>query len=323
MKRLWSTPEFIKAQELRRRKLEQRRQSGSKRRRRARLVAWSSPERLITAPRALQLFGNDDDAAMTLEFCESIRKWLDRQENVRLDFGRVKSFRTDALLLIRAITTTRRGPTMISGNLPSDPGVAAEFKATGFFQGFTKPPADMPKPKGIMLQKSRNFVTSDEAARIVDFAEKHTDMPAECRSACYRSLVELMSNTKDHSAGRKRKWFASVYCRDGTAYFNFLDLGVGILRSRTARGFLRRVKESVASYGSVNLLKAIFKGRVESISGLPWRGNGLPNMKTDAEHGHLPRLQVLTSDVVGSVCDVEFRSRRRQLRGTAFRWEVT
>ena len=191
MKRLWSTPEFIEAQELRRRKLEQRRQSGSKRRRRARLVAWSSRERLITAPRALQLFGDDDDAAMSLEFCDSIRKWLDRRENVRLDFGRVKTFRTDALLLIRAITTTRTGATMVSGNLPSDPGVAAEFKATGFFQGFAKPPADMPKPKGIMLQKSRSFVTSDEAARIVDFAERHTDiarrvpkrvLPQSCRA---------------------------------------------------------------------------------------------------------------------------------------------
>ena len=83
------------------------------------------------------------------------------------------------------------------------------------------------------------------------------------------------------------------------------------------------MRESVASYGSVNLLRAIFEGRVESISGLPWRGNGLPNMKRDAQRGHLPRLQVLTSDVVGSVCDIEFRSRRRQLRGTAFRWEVT
>jgi len=45
-------------------------------------------------------------------------------------------------------------------------------------------------------------------------------------------------------------------------------------------------------------------------------------MKKDADGHRLLQLQVLTSDVVGSVVDLNFRSTKHSLRGTAFRWQT-
>ena len=117
-----------------------------------------------------------------------------------------------------------------------------------------------------MLKKSANMVDSrlpakvdsQVAAQLVDFAMKHTAMENPSANACYQNLIELMTNTHNHAATwktdgkrlqrRPRKtWFVSVYCRDGKGYFNFIDLGVGILKSAPARNMARKIQKSASS----------------------------------------------------------------------------
>ena len=228
--------------------------------------------------------------------------------------------------------------TQIAGNLPLDPTVASEFKASGFFSsGFAKPPDDLPPPKGLVLEKSSDTVHADMAAELVEFARQHVSITHKCMNACFQTLVEVMTNTHNHARGeelvgdqngsekkkkRPQKWFVSVYCRDGTAYFSFIDLGVGILRSVPVRTMLRKFSASVLSYGRPSLLKATFEGKIGSATGKPGRGLGLPRMKRDADENVLLDLKVLTSNVVGSVSDLNFRSVSYSLYGTMFRWRT-
>ncbi len=341
MKRLWSTYEFTLRQERRRRKFDQRRRHAQERQRalrkrptRLRSTRSRQQESSLQAPETLSLF---DEPNETLKYCNTLRGYLNQRGiKIFLDLGDVQHFTSDALLLIRAIIDSSVYHNQVSGNLPQDPTVASEFKASGFFAGFAKPPADLPPAKGLILKKSSDKVLAETAAELVDFAKKHVPITKECANACFQTLVEVMTNTHNHAGDRKpvgrqkrqkrqkqrfpQKWSVSVYCRDQTAYFSFIDLGIGILNSEPARNTLQRTGASLLSYGRTRLLKDAFNGTFGSATGRPGRGLGLPRMKRDAKKGTLSNLQVLTSDVVGSVADLDFRTGDHALRGTMFRW---
>lgn len=101
---------------------------------------------------------------------------------------------------------------------------------------------------------------------------------------------------------------------------------MNINKSAPAKSYKRKLQKSgVLSplYGRPNLLKAAFEGHVGSVTGKPGRGLGLPRMKKHAEEKRLLNLRVLTSDVVGPVFDLGFRSARQALRGTVFGWQTS
>ena len=322
MKRLWSTREFVVGQRIRARKLDRRRRSAPEQRAGSdtrpswrQLPRFGQHEVSLPAPKALKLFDEPDE---TLEYCNKLMTYLTRPgTRVFLDLDGVQDFTTDALLLIRTVmdSPSRARQTQVRGNLPSDPSVAAEFKASGFFAGFAKPPADLPEAKGMMLKKSSDMVYSKVAAELVDFSMKHGAVEKKCANACSQNLVELMTNTHNHAGNRRRV--------RRSRNFNFIDLGVGILSSAPARNLLQKTGVSLLSYGRARLLIDVFRGTVGSATGKPGRGLGLPRMKKDAENGQLLNLQVLTADVVGSIDDLNFRSTRRPLRGTAFHWRTS
>ena len=282
----------------------------------------------------LDLFEEPDD---TIKYCNDLRQALARPGmKVFMDLSAVERFTSGSLLVLRAImdAKSRALHTHVGGNLPDDPTVASEFKASGFFAGFAIPPADLPKPKGLMLKKSNDLVYSRVAAELVDFALKEVALGKECADASSQNLIEVMTNTHNHAgqrrggkaAGKQRheRWWASVYCRDGVAYFNFVDLGVGILKSALAKNLRRKLQKSgVMSSGRADLLKDAFEGRIGSVTEKPGRGLGLPRMRKHAKEGRLLKLQVLTSDIVGSVVKLDFRSANHSLRGTAYGWRVS
>ena len=264
MKRLWSTPEFLLRQKRRGRKLYRRRHHTSALEPRRHQLP--KQELQLRAPEDFRLF---DEPNAVLEYCNKLRRHLAKPgAQVFLDLRDVRRFSNDGLLLLRSITdrSSRARQTRVSGNLPHRVDVATEFKASGFFAGFTKPPADLPPAKGLILKKSNNMVHADVAAELVDFARKNVLMDQKGANACSQTLVEIMTNTHNH-AGNKRilksskkrvphTWFASVYCRDKIAYFNFIDLGMGIFKSRPAINLLRQARVSISSYGRIRLLRA-------------------------------------------------------------------
>ena len=338
MKRLWSTGEFVRVQKMRARKRE-RRLRVVRNRRAARMQpprpGIRQPDQRLPAPRRLDLFEEPND---TIKYCNDLRQALATQGmRVFMDLSAVERFTSGSLLVLRAIMDAKScaPDTQVRGNLPDDLTVAAEFKASGFFSGFARPPADLPDPKGLMLKKSNDMVYSRVAAELVDFAlNQKMAMSQECANASSQNLIEVMTNTHNHAGsqpGRKasekrphERWWASVYCRGGVAYFNFVDLGVGILTSAPAKNFLRKLQKTgvLSSSGRSDLLKNAFEGRIGSVTEKPGRGLGLPRMRKHAKEGRLLQLRVLTSDIVGSVDNLDFASANHSLRGTVYGWRV-
>jgi hypothetical protein len=239
------------------------------------------------------------------------------------------------MLLMRAVIEAERGYRRLSGNLPTDPAAAVKIKDSGFFRGFTRPPADLPKPRGTMQARKRRVVVSDLAAELVDFSKLHSTVTAEVADASYQCLIELMKNTHNHADGRGRAfsraakrrlkrelWIVSVYCQDGVAFFTFVDLGVGLLKSVAPKSYLGRLQQSVFTYGQPQLLQEMFSGRVAATVMEPGHGLGLPFMQQSAATNRLPGLHVLTSSATGEVSSMNFRSISSTLRGTVFRWRT-
>ena len=330
MKRFWSTPEYVRQQRLRRRKNDRRlgRRTGRPRRSPSSAARTSPGTLLLRAPAVLSLVESPRE---NLAFVTKFRNYLLVKDSmISLDLRGVSSFTAEMLLLLRATmdgSTLHRG---VQGNLPAEPAIATEFKGSGFFSGFTRPPTGLPAPKGLMLHHSRVAVHSDIAAQLVRFAVREASIPPKSAAACYRTLVELMTNTHNHAmtdendtqTGSRVRWSASVYCREGIAYFSFVDLGVGITSSVPARDLAQRTGATISGYGRRRLLSDAFSGHLGSATGRPGRGLGLPKIRQEAQKGHLQDLLVLTSDVVGGVADLSFRAAGGRLRGTLFRWRV-
>ena len=272
-----------------------------------------------------------DEPDKTVGFFNELRASLShRQNRVFINLQSVERVSSDALLLMRAAIDEYAGVyASVGGNMPTKPDVAAKFRQSGFFAGFAQPPGPLPEPSGMIRRKSNNRVNSDIAGDLVKFAVDHAAVPSEIADASYKSFVELMANTHNHAAasqgrgarpGHRERWSASAYCEGNTAYFTFVDLGVGILRSAAPRGFLRSVGMSLAGYGEPKLLGDVFQGIIGASSSIPGRGFGLPTMRSSAQAGRLPHLRVLTSSTIGDVADLDFLTTKTQLRGTVFRW---
>ena len=290
----------------------------------------------LKAPHHLSLFDNPD---ATIAYCRDIRQRASKPTaEVYLDFDRVDKFTSDALLLIRAImdeNKAARHPAVFSGNLPRLESVATEFKASGFFRGIARPPKNLPEPQGTILKESKRVVHGAVAADLIRFAVSHARIGRSDAIISCRNLVELMNNTHEHArtgdTGTTRKvpqpssrWFASVYCREGVAYFNFLDFGMGIMGSAPVRRAGLKFQRALGiPIKSTNLLAEVFSGRAGSSTGKPGRGRGLPCMRRDAKaSSKLLHVGVLTSSVIGTVADLEFRAIGESFRGTAFHWQV-
>jgi hypothetical protein len=333
MKRQWTSVEYRLRQARRMRRVARRaaRQHKKPRQRHKRSVGGVVA---LTAPAGvLSLFETPEP---TLEFCNQFRAAVfQRDARVRLDLAAVTQFSSDTLLLMRAITDSgRRGwRANVSGNMPSDPDVAAKFRESGFFHGFAKPPGRLPQPKGLMLRKSSRLVESLVAADLVRFALEHATIPRPIAVRSSNTLIEAMINTHNHATvhprarARERRlrkaplpWFAGVYCEDDVAYFTFVDLGVGILNSVRVKRFLKLIAVQLDLYGRADLLRDVFLGKVGSSTGDPGRGKGLPRMKVDTDAGLLPNLQVLTSSITGRVADLSFAGIGQTFNGTVLRW---
>jgi hypothetical protein len=284
----------------------------------------------LPAPRRLSVF---DEPEATVGFCNDLQLHLsERQRRVFVDLDSVEYVSSDALLLMRAIIQdAKKRSVQVSGNLPKDAAVAAKVKLSGFFEGIAHPPRELPVAQGMMRRKSSTTVDSEVAAELVEFAMKNAKIPKAIADASFKNLVELMLNTHNHAAERqgeshataeRSRWWAHVYCEEDTAYFSFLDLGVGILRSAAPRTFLRERGFSLFGYGPRRLLQDVFQGMIGASSKYPGRGYGLTRMRAAAQSNNLVQLRVMTLSTLGEVADMNFREAKTSLRGTLFRWRT-
>jgi hypothetical protein len=218
--------------------------------------------------------------------------------------------------------------TTVRGNLPSDPAAKRVLLESGFFD-HVRSTTQLPKGQlGKITSRESKRVEATIAWELIEcgtsqaFGAKGN---SDSTRAAYATLIELMGNTHNHAAkGREGAvtWWATAY-GDSTrkrVCYSFVDTGVGIFKSLNI-DWIRRAFRRLRQGDNSKLLLAILEGRVESSTGLPYRGKGLPTIYKKSQAGNIQDLFIIANDVYAGVSDGDYRKLEVPFPGTLLYWE--
>ena len=173
---------------------------------------------------------------------------------------------------------------MVVGNEPKNPKLSDKFRDSGIYgsQFIRFSDGAIRKAHGTIYRKSSDEVKGKIASALIEFATEKVFGEARKQKGVYTSLIECMNNTVNHATApdtTKEVWWATVYfdADKRTAFFNFLDNGVGILESLRLKwqdSLLRLtgLKDNAA------IMREVLNGKMSSRTGLSYRGKGLPEI---------------------------------------------
>jgi hypothetical protein len=278
----------------------------------------------LKAPAVFSILRNADEVNSFLrEFA-----LYSRQFNIDLDLRDVTDITPDAIAVLLANVRALDGRAYVKGNRPSDLRASEILAQSGFFsQVRTRTPAP-PCKQGMISQRQRasKQVEPRVAQGLVHFGTEAISGVAQRNHSTYRVLIESMSNTQNHAAGKrsaKQSWWATVYAdleRKRVCY-TFLDTGVGIFRS-VRIGAIRRAFRFLGVVSDADILVEIFKGGVQSRTGVPYRGKGLPSIYRLSELGRIQSLVIVSNEVYADVSAGHYRMLRSSFPGTLLYWEI-
>lgn len=281
--------------------------------------------RHLTAPDVFSLIQNPED---TIDFLNDIEN-VSQKKNISLDISGISVLTPDA---IAALTATIGRPKFdgrnVRGNLPSTYSNQQMLVDSGFFEHVSYR-VRLPKviDRGVITQRQSKKVESETAAELIHHGTRILFGQQQSSKASYRVLIEAMGNTHNHAAGsryaRRETWWGTVYVdrQRNRICFSFVDTGVGIFRSLKVRS-LKRVYNLLMGRTDADILRDMLEGRVESSTGLSYRGRGLPSINTLWKRGDLKKLVIVSNDVYADVGEDRFFVLRRPFHGTLLYWEV-
>src|ERR1700731_3653356 len=273
-----------------------------------------------------QTFSMIENPVETIAFFRMFRD-ITRKSNLRLDMQEVSRITIDAITALVAEIVALGQSRLVNGTYPKENG-CRDFLMQSGFHDYVKPTQVVPPgKKGKIAKRKSKLVESVTAKELIRLGSEAAYGTARRCYAGYAALVECMSNTHNHATGRTatqgtETWYSTVYGdkdRDRIC-FAFLDTGVGIFRS-VKYGFIRRLYRLVKWQDDRQILKDILHGEVESRTGLPFRGKGLPSIYRDLKAGRIKSLVIVANDVYANVATDDYRILDTRYPGTLLYWE--
>jgi len=247
--------------------------------------------------------------------------------HISLDLTGVSLITTEAIAALTAKLSSMRSTT-VRGNLPVDNCARQVLLQSGFFEHVR---SVTPLPQGQLGKiKERNSkqVEATTARELIECGVSQAFgnlIKSDATRATYMALIELMGNTHNHASGKRLEvepWWATAYgdaVRKRVCY-SFLDTGVGIFKSVKMSPFQRTFRK-LGFGNNAQLLKEILAGLIESRTGLPYRGKGLPTIYQKSQGGDLKSLFIIANDVFADIPNGVYRTLETPFPGTLFYWE--
>jgi hypothetical protein len=262
----------------------------------------------------------------TLWFLQ-VLKVQGKEYNVSLDLTDVTLITADAIAVLTAFLSATWINT-VQGNLPNDPVARQVLLQSGFFEHVKSETAIPPGQLGKIKERQSKIVQPTTAWNLIECGTAQA-FGATKRSlstrAAYTTLIELMNNTHNHAAGddlESQTWWATSYGdpEKKRVCYTFVDMGVGIFRSVKMHP-IQRTFRKLGFGGNAQLLREILLGLVESSTGLPYRGKGLPAIFRKSQAGNLKSLFIVANDVFANVSTGDYLTLKNKFRGTLLYWE--
>src|SRR6266436_2020579 len=328
-KKLYSTAKwkrFLKSRQLSELKKSQRR----KKRRRGivrfkRQPAARLPEIPLKVPNDFSVISNPEE---TIGFLPEFA-FIAKNNNLNLDLRGITHITADAITALIAAIQALGQTRIVRGSIPDDPETRDILIQSGFFEHVRSRHALPPQKKGRISRQESKLVEPLIAKELIHIGtEAIHGTPQRCHGA-YRALIECMSNTHNHAAGKhgkfgvREKWYSTVYAdiQQRRVCYTFLDTGVGIFRSVRIGG-IRKAYRLLNIQDNCDILKDILQGKVESSTGYPYRGKGLPSIYRLSLQGGIKSLILVSNDVYANVSRGEYKILHTQFPGTLLYWET-
>jgi len=259
-----------------------------------------------------------------LRFFGELRKHAENNTDVVLDFADVQTLTPDVIPLLCAKVVVFAGRINVHGNRPRKKELDQMLLESGFYKlvGISRQ-----KPRNALLEMHREKIVmpliAADARRLT--AEKTFGDPELHLQPLYRTLIECMANTQKHADSQPSRisWWLSVYHDPLTRVtsFSFCDAGVGIFKSTKIKK-LAKFAMTVGFWKNKDILKRILDGKIESSTGLHYRGKGLPKIYSDYKNKSIKRLFIVANDVFADFDGGTFIELKNQLNGTFLYWEI-
>lgn len=260
-----------------------------------------------------------------LYFFANLRKYAENNTDVILEFNHVQVITPDVIPLLCAKVMVFTGRINIHGTRPRKKELDQMLLESGFYKlvGISNQ-----KPKNALLEMHRDKVVvptiAADARRLT--AEKTFGNPTRHIHALYRTLIECMANTQKHAHSQPSKisWWLSVYYNPESRItsFSFCDAGVGIFKSTKVRN-LANFALKIGLLKNKDILQRILEGKIESSTGLHYRGKGLPKIYSDYKNKSIKRLFIVANDVFADFDRGMFIDLKNQMNGTFLYWEIS
>ena len=274
----------------------------------------------VTATNVFSLVRNPEEVTAFLRQV----KFLGEKSNLAFDLSGITAMTSDA---VAALVATIRGmpETRVRGNVPNDFAATEMLMQSGFFDYARSVNPLPPCTRGRILQKQSKKVEPTVARDLIHIGTEANYGAPRHHFSTYRVLIESMSNTHNHAgkqhAGTKT-WWATVYADKltGRVCYTFLDVGVGIFRSIKI-GAMRHLYRLAGVTSNTRILRDILEGKVESSTGVAYRGKGIPAIYRLFQEGRILSLVIIANDVYANLTTGDFRVLPTEFAGTLLYWE--
>ncbi len=268
-------------------------------------------EKMYTVPHIFSLTNNPNE---TIEYFSSIIKGINKRQFRSvfiINSTDVVEVTVDALIYLIAIMENMKQNKInqytFRGNLPKDKSASRIYNISGFID-YVKA-----KDKSKFLYGSNAHIKSgtknmpNNAKEVCDMVMEKLDVDRKEILFISKILGELMSNVYHHAypgileQEMYPRWYLYTECIDDTVKVIFADTGKGI-PGTVRRKFSENIKKFFGGVPDEDLLHYAFEpdtfARTET--GLPFRGNGLPTLRTVVADGPIKAFWVFSGN--GSIC---------------------
>jgi hypothetical protein len=278
----------------------------------------------LWAPQRLSLqFGYSQEV---LKFINNLKSFGNKHYHIHLRLDNVTEIGEGAIaMLLSVINELTPKNIFITGKSPDNLLAKNTLEKSGFFRYM----------KGNISPENLN--TKNIIIRTGDINTSQNELSPEMPKAMetvwgekgrcpelFGTIGEMLRNACDHAFtnGHKIVWHLGVSHLEAqnTVKFSFVDNGIGIIKNYNNRNHWTKVKAFFRNNAAV--LENAYKQGIESQTGLPWRGEGLPTIYELYNDKIITNLVVITNDVYLDFDKNIFQEINVPFSGTYYFWKI-
>lgn len=278
----------------------------------------------IWAPEKLTLqFGYSEEVLSFINKLKMLGK-TEKEISIRLD--NVTEIGEGAIgMLLSVINELTLRDVALVGEKPQNNFARDALERSGFFKymkGYVAP--ENLKTKNIIIRTGNINTSQRELSPEMPKAMETVWGEAGRCPVLFGGIGEMLRNSCDHAFdnGDKITWHLGVSHleKEKTVKFSFVDNGIGIINKYYENSLFKQVKDIFKT--NAKILENAYKNGIESQTGLPWRGKGLPTIYDLYEDNIITNLIVITNNVYLDFDNKNFEEINVPFSGTFYFWKV-